>query len=176
MNFNIFNQTFSLSFQIWFRCNSLFSPIIDNLVEPIILTGNSNQRQCHKTLPLNFKNQSQILLIALLLKSECSFFFALPILTRVDPTKIGHNQRYTFLQFFGLLFRYHQTVEMPASTNHFDKIFYTFFYRFFFCFGAKSRFHHFFIVFWDLLTRSYFFILQIMPTISLSSCFHRKKG
>jgi hypothetical protein len=101
----------------------------------------------YETLPLNFKNQSQMLLIALLLKTDCTVFCALSKLTSVDPTKIGHIKRKTFLQFFGLLFRYHQTVEMPASTNHFDKIFHTLFYSYFFCFGANSQFHCFFIVF-----------------------------
>ena len=92
-----------------------------------------------------------MLLIALLHKTDCTFFCALSKLTSVDPTKIGHIKRKTFLQFFGLLFRYHQTVEMPASTNHFDKIFHTLFYSYFFCFGANSQFHHFFIVFSQFL-------------------------
>ena len=140
MNITYSIKYFFLSFHIKFRCNTLFSPIFDNLVEPIILAGNSNQRQCYKNLPLNFKNQSKMLLIALLLKTDCTFFCALSKLTRVDPTKIGHIQRNTFSQLFGLLFCYDQTVEMPVQQFILTRFFLHFFTDLSF---ALVQIHHF---------------------------------
>ena len=118
---------------------------MQNFVEPIILAGNSNQRQCYrilKTSPKCFLLHFASKLIVCALSSK---------LTRINLTKIGQIQRNTFSQFFGLLFCYDQTVEMPASTIHVDKIFYTLFYRSSYCFGANSQFHHFFNVFNSLL-------------------------
>ena len=134
----------------------------------------------YETLPLNFKNQSQMLLIALLLKTDCTFFCALSKLTKVDPTKIGHIQRNTFFYSFSVFF----FVTIKLLKCQFNKsfwqdflyIFLQFFLLLWCKFTISSLFQCFFIVFWDLLTRSYFFILQIMPTISLSSYFHRKKA
>ena len=177
-------KLFSLSFQIKFRSNLVqmqhfVFPNFWQFCRANILAGNSNQRQCYQNLPLNFKNQSKMLRIALLLKSDWFFFCALSKLTRVNPTKIGHIQRNTFSQLFGLLFCYNQTVKMPFSTILFDKIFIHFFTDFSFVLVQIHDFitvSMFFIVFWDLLTRSYFFILQIMPTIFNKFIFSQKKG
>ena len=127
---NLQLDIFFLSFQIKFRCNTLFSPIFDNLVEPKILAGNSNQRQCYKNLPLNFKNQTKMLFIALLIKT---FFCALSKLTRIYPTKIGYIQRNTFSQFLVFFFD-------KIKLLFWQDLLYTFFTVLYF---ASVQIHHF---------------------------------
>jgi hypothetical protein len=97
----------------------------------------------YEILPLNSKNQSKMLFIALLLKSV---LFFVPICQNESTKEAGHFQRNTFPQFFCLLFRYHQTVEMPVQHFILTRIFYTLLYRAFLSFGANSPFHHFFNV------------------------------
>ena len=178
-------KLFSLSFQIKFRSNLVqmqhfVFPNFWQFCRANILAGNSNQRQCYQNLPLNFKNQSQILLIALLLKNDCTFFCALSKLTRVDPTKIGHIKRNTFFTVFRSSFSLPSNCWNASFNKSFWQDFLYIFLQFFLLLWCKftisSLFQCFSLVFWDLLTRSYFFILQIMPTIFNKFIFSQKKG
>ena len=95
-------KLFSLSFQIKFRSNLVqmqhfVFPNFWQFCRANILAGNSNQRQCYQNLPLNFKNQSKMLRIALLLKSDWFFFLCL---VQIDQNWSDKNRAHSKKHFF----------------------------------------------------------------------------